>query len=260
VPEPIRVISIDVPIGDQQPPRSRDLMSRPKVIVHFAITSDGKASTSRLTPSRFTSSTDKHRLLEIRALADALIVGRGTAERDQMTMGLPDEALREARIARRQREYPLRVLISNSGRLSLNLPVFKHAFSPVLVYSTRQMSVETRRQLERKAQVYLHPKKRLDVRWVLEHLRQFHSVRSLVCEGGPTLVRAFAECNTIDEIFLTVVAKLFGGRSAPGLLGPPGAFLPSTQMFNLVTIHLNPATTGECYLHFRSRHDRLRNT
>ncbi|MGA8654959.1 MAG: RibD family protein [Chthoniobacterales bacterium] len=234
-------------------------MSRPKVIVHFAVTSDGKVSTARLTPSRFTSSVDKHRLLEFRALADALMVGRGTAEQDQMTMGLPDKALREARLARRQHEYPLRVLISNSGRLSINLPVFKHAFSSILIYSTRQMPLETRRRLERKAQVYLQPRKRLDVRWVLEHLRHLHGVRSLVCEGGPTLVRALAECNAIDEIFLTVVAKLFGGYSAPGLLGPPGAFLPSTRMFNLVEIHSDPAGAGECYLRFRARHDPLRN-
>lgn len=232
-------------------------MSRPKVIVHFAITSDGKVSTARLTPSHFTSSSDKHRLLEIRALADAVMVGRGTAERDRMTMGLPDEALRKARIARHQREYPIRVLISNSGRVSLNLPVFKHAFSPVLVYSTRQMSLETRQKLERKAQVFLHPEKQLDLRWVLEHLRQFHRVRSLVCEGGPTLVRALAESSAIDEIFLTIAAKLFGGHSAPGLLGGPGAFLPCAQTFELVALHANQADVGECYVHFRSRHHRF---
>src|SRR5215469_16462250 len=94
--------SIPVPIGDQQLSRSRDLMSRPEVVVHFAITTDGKVSTVRLTPSRFTSSADRHRLLEVRARADAIMAGRGTAERDQMTMGLPDKALRKARIARSQ--------------------------------------------------------------------------------------------------------------------------------------------------------------
>jgi riboflavin-specific deaminase-like protein len=244
-----------MPIGDHQPFRSRDLMSRPKVVVHFAITSDGKVSTARLTPSRFTSSRDKHRLLEIRARADAIMAGRGTVERDQMTMGLQDKALRKARIARRQCEYPLRVLISNSGHVSLDLPLLKHAISPVLVYSTRQMSVETRRQLERRAQVFLYPERQLNIPWVLEHLWQFHNVQSLVCEGGPTLVRALAECKAIDEIFLTVVAKLFGGHSAPGLLGPPGAFLPSSQVYDLVSLRSNQAAAGECYVHFRARHE-----
>ena len=242
-----------MPIGDQQLRRSRDLMSHPEVVVHFAITTDGKVSTARLTPSRFTSSADKHRLLEVRARADAIMAGRGTAERDQMTMGLPDKGLRKARIARRQSEYPLRVLISNSGRISLDLPLFEHAFSPVLVYSTRQMSVKTRRQLERKAQVFLYPERKLDIGWVLEHLRQAHKVRYLVCEGGPTLVRALAECNAIDEILLTVVAKLFGGQSAPGLLGPPGAFLPSSQVYELISLRSNQAAAGECYVHFRRR-------
>ena len=67
------------------------LMPRPRVILNFAATTDGKVSTAQQTPSGFTSAFDKHRLLEIRALGDALMVGRNTLQIDRMSMGLPDE-------------------------------------------------------------------------------------------------------------------------------------------------------------------------
>ena len=66
-------------------------MPRPRIILNFAITVDGKVSTAKQTPSGFTSAFDKHRLLEIRSLGDALMVGKNTLQIDQMSMGLPDE-------------------------------------------------------------------------------------------------------------------------------------------------------------------------
>src|ERR1700752_3706993 len=81
---------------------------RPLVILHFAVTADGKVSTNRYTPAQFTSARDKQRLLEIRALADAILVGRNTLETDQMAIDLPDERLRKRRRQEGKSEYPLR--------------------------------------------------------------------------------------------------------------------------------------------------------
>src|SRR6202030_245597 len=115
------------------------LMPRPRVILNFAATTDGKVSTAQQTPSGFTSTFDKNRLLEIRSLGDALMVGRNTLQIDRMSMGLPDESLRRARIQRGQSDYPIRVVISNSGDLPLDLNIFKHRFSPIVIYSTTRM-------------------------------------------------------------------------------------------------------------------------
>src|SRR5260370_39101601 len=114
-------------------------MTRPRIIVNFAIKIDGKVSPAKVSPSHFTSSYDKRRLLEIRSLGDALMVGRNTVQIDNMSMGLPDEDLRLARVNRGQSEYPLRVVISNSGNLSPDLNIFTHHFSPIRTYSTPLM-------------------------------------------------------------------------------------------------------------------------
>lgn len=211
------------------------------------MTVDGKVSTAKLTPSGFTSDMDKHRLLEIRALGDALMVGLKTAEVDRMSMGLPDESLRRARIQRGQSEYPIRVLISNSGNISPRLQVFKHQFSPILIYSTTRMQPSIQAELREKAALHLAAGDHVELDGLLFDLHETRGIRTLVCEGGPRLARSLAELDLIDEFFLTVAPLLAGGRTAPGVLGAPGPFLPSSRGFRLESMKVE---AGECYLHY----------
>ena len=222
-------------------------MRRPRIFVNFASTVDGKVSTAEFTPARFTSTNDKRRLLEIRSLGDALLVGRNTVQIDHMSMGLPDEDLRLARVQRGQTEYPLRVLVSNSGNLSVDLNIFNHRFSPIVIYSTTAMPEAVKTALQTRATLHLADGDRLNLSEVLSDLYETYSVRTLVCEGGPSLAKALAEIDVIDEIFLTIAPFLFGGAGAPGILGKTGKFLPASRTYRLSS--MNVAAT-ECYLHY----------
>jgi 2,5-diamino-6-(ribosylamino)-4(3H)-pyrimidinone 5'-phosphate reductase len=223
---------------------------RPLVILDFAVTADGKVSTGRYTPAHFTSARDKQRLLEIRALADAVLVGRGTLETDRMAMDLPDQRIRQRRIEAGKSECPLRVILSGSGNISTGLPVFKKGNAPILIYSTERMVPSQRRLLNEYATVHLSGSDQVDVFWVLRHLYDHYEVRSLVCEGGPTLVKTLAKADVIDEIYLTVAAKIFGGATAPGLTDLPGEFLPASRQFQLIDIDRGD---NECYLRYRRK-------
>jgi riboflavin-specific deaminase-like protein len=222
-------------------------MQRPRVILNFAMTIDGKVSTAKLTPSGFTSAFDKHRLLEIRSLGDALMVGKNTLQIDRMSMGLPDEALRRARVQRAQAEYPIRVIISNSGDLPTDLNVFNQRFSPIVIYSTTRMPPTTQTDLRAKAELHLSAVDHLSLQEVLNDLHERHQVRTLVCEGGPQLAKALAALNVVDELFLTVAPLIAGGAGAPGVLGAPGTFLPSSRIYRLKSMKVEAA---ECYLHY----------
>jgi 2,5-diamino-6-(ribosylamino)-4(3H)-pyrimidinone 5'-phosphate reductase len=222
-------------------------MQRPRILLNFAITLDGKVSTAKLTSSGFTSPRDKRRLLEIRALGDAVMVGRNTLQIDRMSMGLPDEQLRKTRIERGQSEYPMRVVITNSGYLPLNLNIFNHRFSPIVIYSTTRMPPTSQTALGPRAELHLSPDDRVDLAEVLNDLYVTHKVRTIVCEGGPGLARSLAELNVIDELFLTIAPILSGGSGAPGILGPPSAFLPSTRFYR---IESKKDEAGECYVHY----------
>lgn len=225
-------------------------MRRPRVLTNFAMTADGKISTRNHTPSGFTSDRDKRRLLEIRSLGDALLVGRGTAEADNMSMTIPAEDLRADRVQRGQREHPIRALISNSGAVPPTLRVFTNTAAPTVVYSTQSMPAQSREELEKHAELRLFSEKTVPLREVLRDLQIRHQAQTVVCEGGPTLVKSLLADDLVDEMYVTIAPLLFGGKNAPTMTGSPGAYLPVTRFFRLKSFFIE---NNEAYCHYVKR-------
>jgi 2,5-diamino-6-(ribosylamino)-4(3H)-pyrimidinone 5'-phosphate reductase len=223
----------------------------PEVAVNFALTADARATTRNHTRADFSSPGDKRRLLEIRAQADAVVAGRGTVVVEKMHLRMPDAALQTARVNRGAPPEPLRVVVSGSGRVDPGWPLFKDAGgAPILVFSTEQMPPEIRTALEGKATVYLLGAKTLDLRAMLETLRERHGVRRVVCEGGPGLLRSLLAAGLVDELNLTFCPRVFGGVGAPTLTGEPGDFLPATLAYDLEALEI---VDDEAFARYRAR-------
>src|SRR3954451_9651259 len=90
---------------------------RPFVVATFAMTADGKITTREYSPIDFTSRADKHRLFEQRSFADAVLIGHSTLKKDNVRLGVPKGELRERRIADGMTPSPIRVIVSNAGRI-----------------------------------------------------------------------------------------------------------------------------------------------
>ncbi len=224
----------------------------PRVIANFAVTADGKVSTRNYTPSLFTSRKDKRRLLEIRALGDAVLVGRGTVAADAMTMGLPNAALQAERVARGQAKYPRRVIISNSGRIDPKLRVFRSAGGPVHVLAGNRMPATRQRAFaELGVDVRLAAGPEVDLRTSLAELHRDFGVRTVICEGGAGLFRSLMALDLVGEIRLTWCATIFGGAKAPTMTGPAGPTLEFSVPFRLVA--LEPGGDGEVFLTYRRK-------
>ena len=101
----------------------------------FAMTVDGKITTRNFSPVDFTSREDKAHLMRQRSLGDAVLIGHTTLERDNVRLGLPQTELREARIKRGQTPYPLRVIVSNQGKIDSRLNIFQTDISPIVFSS-----------------------------------------------------------------------------------------------------------------------------
>ncbi len=221
---------------------------RPFVTANFALTWDGRVSTRNKTATDFSSKRDKQRLLEIRATGDAVLVGRGTVVADNMAMGMPSETLREARLARGQSAYPLRVILTNSGRLDPALKVFQKRFSPIVVFSTTRMPQRIRSALARKATLHLADAAMVDLRQMLVTLRDEYGVHRVVCEGGPQLFRSLLVARLVDEIHVTFCPRIFGNEKAPTMTGPSGDFLPSSVRCKLRDMEV---IGEECFLRYQ---------
>lgn len=211
------------------------------------MTADGKISTRNRTPSTFTSARDKERLLEIRSLGDAVLAGRTTIATDQMSMGLPNLVLQEERLSRGQSRFPLRVVVSRSGKISAKWKIFSSPGGRVLVFSGKALDKKTQGALPGEDLVTVHTGDNSSLPEVLHCLKRDYQVETLVCEGGPTLFRSLLEIGALDELYLTIAPRLFGGETAPTLTGQPGEFLPSSLRLQL---HSLESQNGECFLHY----------
>jgi len=224
----------------------------PRLCANFAITADGKISTRNRTPSLFTSPADKRRLLEIRAQQDAVLVGAATVDADQMTLGLPAADLRKARTARGQPAAPLRVLLTNSGRIDPDARLFRVGGAPLIVASTRRMPRAVQAALVGRADLLLFDGTALPLRKLLEVLAARYGVRCAVCEGGPRLLRALLAEDLIDTLHLTLAPRIFGGQLAPTLCGTPALPLPTSRAAKLESMEI---AGGEAFLRYRlTRH------
>jgi len=228
---------------------------RPFVFATFAMTADGKVTTKNFGPVDFTSRQDKLHLFRQRALADAVLIGHTSLERDNVRLGLPAE-LQELRIKRGQTRGPLRVIVSNKGRIDDRLKIFQSDVSPILIFSTTRMPKRIQAALKGKATLHLTNSDEIDLAATLGTLRSKYNVRKLACEGGPTLFRALLERDLIDQLNLTIAPYMFGGAKAPTLTGLSKEFLPASVHCSFIDMR----TIGdECFLTYRIKHHRGRN-
>ena len=226
-------------------------LSRPFVIATFAMTADGKITTRTFAPVDFTSRADRQHLFRQRARGDAVLIGHNTLKQDNVRLGLGDAKLREARTARGQTPSPLRVIVSNDGRIDSRLNIFQSQVSPIVIFSTTRMPRPFRWALMEKATLHLATSPRVDLTEVLHRLRTEYGVRIVACEGGATLFRALIERDLVDELSLTVTPYLFGGNDAPTITGTSKDFLPRTVSCSLTGMHV---IGEECFLAYRIKH------
>lgn len=230
------------------------ICTRPFVVATFAMTADCKVTTKNFGPVDFTSREDKLHLFRQRASADAVLIGHTSLKRDNVRLGIPED-LRQARIERNQSPAPLRVIVSNKGRIDSRLKIFQSTTSPILIFSTTQMPKKTQGTLKHKATLHLTKSDEIDLAAMLGTLRSKYNVRKLACEGGPTLFRALVERDLIDQLNLTIAPYMFGGANAPTLTGLSKEFLPASVHCSLIDIR----TIGdECFLTYRIKHQRRR--
>ena len=210
-------------------------MKLPRLEANLALTVDGKVATKKYGPTNFTSSADKRRMQEIRAKADAVIVGRLTLEADNMALRLIASDLRKKRSDCGKSTEPLRVIFTNSGHVRKTWKIFRSPGAPIVVFTTKKMPEATATWLECVADVYVEPRANcVNIRKALQILARNYGVRSALCEGGPALLKQFLQEGLLHQLNITFAPVIFGGAEAPTLIGPAAsALLPRSVRLKL---------------------------
>lgn len=206
-------------------------MRRPWISTNLALSADGKISDTAKRPSGWTSRADHERLIALRRLADALMVGHGTLKADRMTMTVPG-----------LERQPLRCVISRHGEIDSEHPIFAKPGGDIHILATAGLTGD------RSPSATYHQG---DLPSFLETLAVAHGIRHLHCEGGGQLIAALAALDFIDEFHATLAGHtLFGGIQAPTAIGVPGPWLPESRRFEITAFEPHPAT-GECFASWR---------
>ncbi|MHB8523606.1 MAG: RibD family protein [Limisphaerales bacterium] len=230
---------------------------RPFVFVNMAMTADGKIATANRAVSSFGSARDRRHLLALRATADAVMAGARTVDANPVNLGPGPRRFREQRLKRGLAEYNLRVIVSGSGSINPNAEIFRRHFSPIIILATTRLSDTRRRRLRALAdEVRICGAEEIDLDAALRWLRKKWGVHRLLCEGGGELNGALFAAGLVDEVHLTVCAKIFGGRHAPTIADGAGVLhladatrltLKSSRRIGdelFLTYHVEP---GQCH-------------
>jgi riboflavin-specific deaminase-like protein len=170
-------------------------------------TLDGKATIDWRTKG-ISSDLDRELFHHLRTQADAVMVGAGTARNERYGRIAKSDELR----AKREREGlaadPLAVVVSASLDLPADLPLLQQEGQRVLIATGADAVLEgTKAEIE-----YLRVGD--DLPLLLSGLYEEHGVRSILCEGGPTLNSHLFASKLVDELFLSMSPKVVSGSAA----------------------------------------------
>ena len=176
-------------------------------------TVDGRAAIDGRTRGARLATTDTLLLTELRALADAVLIGAGTlrAEGYGRLVGNPERVARREPPAGRRR--PTAVLLSRG----LDLPWDAGLFAAARPARARLHRARSATPPEVAAPRRGRAARRPQPAAALRDLRA-RGIRALLCEGGPTLNRALLAAGLVDELFLTLSPLLAGNKDAPRIV------------------------------------------
>ncbi len=187
---------------------------RPYLILNFATTLDGRAAISGRSGA-IGSDTDTEMLQRLRTHVDAVMIGAGTMRAERYGRIVSDPELRAYRERIGLAHDPLGVIVSNRLELPWDAGLFTDGGGGVVVFTA---SEEEPPETATPVTVLRHPEGvELDraLAWLLEE----RGIRSVLCEGGPTLHGRLREGGLADELFLTIAPKIAGGEGPRVLEG-----------------------------------------
>ncbi|MFF8036189.1 MULTISPECIES: dihydrofolate reductase family protein [unclassified Streptomyces] len=195
-------------------------MPHPYVLLSAAVSLDGYLDDTGPERLLLSGPADFDRVDEVRASADAILVGAGTIRADNPRLLVNSPGRRAARVAGGRPAFPLKVTVSGSGDLD-PAARFWHTGGEKLLYTTDQGAERARAHGLAADVVPLGPE--IDWRRLLEHLHGVRGVRRLMVEGGGRIHTQLLTQGLADELQLVLAPLFVGAPDAPRLFGP-GAY------------------------------------
>jgi riboflavin biosynthesis pyrimidine reductase len=231
---------------------------RPHITSNFVTGLDGRASFREI-PGRTggkeisRSKEDAWLMNFLRAHHDAQLMGANTLrEEPGMTPGGWDYGIDQEELTTyREKVLGLgrpRVIIASSGDLDLTLKVFNSQRVEPWILTTNAGKTRIEARLKQLAHppevtvVAVGSGELVDFSQACRILRKEYGIRTLLCEGGPTVYTEFLRLQLIDEEFRTISFQIIGESTQKGITRPTPygnmRYTPElAPWFKLISLH-----------------------
>jgi 2,5-diamino-6-(ribosylamino)-4(3H)-pyrimidinone 5'-phosphate reductase len=189
-------------------------MDRPFVFINSAMSADGKLSTKERKQVRISGKLDFERVDELRAQADAVMVGIGTVLSDDPSLTVKSPERRAARKAAGKSENPVRIIVDSSARTPLDADIFKKGEGLRIIAVSTSAPAEKIEKLEEKALVIKAGIEKVDLQELVRKLKEM-KINTIMVEGGATLNWGMLSAGLVDEIYTFIGNLIVGGATAP---------------------------------------------
>ena len=217
----LREAGLEVEVGVLEPEASRQnagflkhvRSGLPFVSLKMAASLDGKVAARDGSARWITGEAARRDVHAMRAASDAIVIGAGTAARDDpsLTVRHPDHPDRR----------PLRVVVDGRGTVPATGTLFTDAAAPTLVATTGAAPDPVRRAWAAAGADVLvlsdDGSGRVELDELFSELGK-RDLQRILLEGGPTLAWEAVRAGLVDELVLFLAPILVGGRDAPSVL------------------------------------------
>jgi riboflavin-specific deaminase-like protein len=238
IPQPATVETAEIVAALELADRAHG--ERPYTIANFISSADGRAAYGGHS-APLGDEADRELFHGLREVAEAVFVGTGTLRAERYGRLVRDPARRERRVAAGLAPEPLMCIVTRSGDVPTDIPMFSEPEARIVVFSTEERGFSSAAEVR---VVRLDPGE-LTLTTVMRRVRIDFGIRVLLCEGGPTVFGSLLTEGLVDELFLTVAPKLVGGGTSPTIS-------TGTELIELQSLDLTWALEcrGSLYLRY----------
>ena len=194
---------------------------KPFVFINCAMSLDGKISTRERRQVKISNDADMERVDALRASADAVLVGMNTAVGDDPKLTVKSEKLRKERVKSGLPETPMKVAMGRIDGLNLDSDFMGHGNAKIVLFASEDSDASKIEELKNRAEIFVMPEKRPGPEKVVSVLASL-GVKRLMVEGGGSINFEFLRAGLVDELYVAVAPRIFGGENAPTLADGDG--------------------------------------